>query len=156
MKPRDLKKEKWLRFLFGTLHYITAFGLPLLIVAWKYNLFQEYKVYKLSVIAIIICLCLLFKFRKSIIENISKWQYSVFKHIILGINDIAVWIIIVVILLLAQEHLETLTITFIYIGAANTLAYMVFLPLYEKFNSIIEKETRKNEMREVLTEHDET
>lgn len=128
---------------------------PMLIIGFKYKLFTEFNGYKLTVMGFFLFVLLFFKFRNKIMERVRKWEYSVMKYIILGINKCLMFIILSLLCHLAVRGLDDIIYCIDWVLVCSLIAYCGIQPLEERYDAIVKRELRKAEMREVLEENRE-
>ena len=126
---------------------------PMLIIGFKYKFFTEFNGYKLTVMGAFVLVILFLKFRNKIMERVAKWEYSVIKYIILGLNKCVMFIILSVLCHLALKGTEDIIFCVDWILVCSLIAYLVIQPFEERYDAIVKRELRKTEMREVLEEN---
>lgn len=156
MNENVLQKAKRLRLLFRSLFALFAFFLPGLIISLKYKLITEFTGYKLSVVAIVLLIILVWRFKEKLLEWIKSWEYSIMKYILLGLSKVAVFILALTILLLARTGLENLIFCIEWICLCECIAYLVIYPFEEKFDNqvkrILRGIERKSDYKEAINE----
>ncbi len=144
------KRNRLICFLaFMLVDFIT----PMIIIGCKFKLFTEFSGYKLTCVGVFALVILIFKFRGKLIDFVNKWEYSILKYIILGLNKCLFFIAISILLHLAVNGVEDIVFCVDWILVCSLIAYLVIQPLEEKYDAIVKRELRKTEMREVLQEN---
>lgn len=126
---------------------------PVLIIGFRFKLFTQFNGYKLTAMGIFILVILLLKFRSKIMERVEKWEFSVLKHIILGFNKILIFLILSALVHLCRIMLEDIIFCIDWILVCSLIAYLIIQPFEEYYDAIVKRETRKQEMREVINEN---
>lgn len=150
MPIKTAKRNRLICFIAFMLVDLLA---PVLITGFRFKLFTQFNGYKLTAIGIFILVILLFKFRSKIMEHVEKWEYSVLKYIVLGFNKVLVFVILSVLVHLCRIMLEDMIFCIDWILICSLIAYLVIQPFEEYYDAIIKRETRKEEVREVLNEN---
>lgn len=151
-KQIDIKTAKRIRFLLRTLFCVVNFIAPLLIISIKYELFTQFNGIKLTFLGIILLFLVLFRFRAKILGWVNAWEYSLWKHILLGFNKILIFILLWVVAMLAEAQIGDLAFCLGWIALCCAVAYLVINPFIEKYDYIVKKEIRKTETKEALLE----
>lgn len=156
MNENVLQKAKRFRFLFRSLFALCAFFLPCLIISLKYKLITEFTGYKVSIIAILLLIIFIWRFKEKLLEWIKSWEYSIMKYILLGLSKVVIFILTLTILLLARTGLENLIFCIEWICLCECIAYLVIYPFEEKFDNevkrILRGIERKNDYKEAINE----
>lgn len=152
IKKIDMKTAKHYRLILRILFCLVDFVIPIILIGIKFKLFTEFNGIKLTIIGIIILLLVLFRFKAKIIEWVNSWEYSIWKHVFLGINKIFVFILIWVIAMLAEAQIGNLAFCLGWIALCSSIAYLLINPRIEKYDYIVKKEIRKQETKEALQE----
>lgn len=156
MNENVLQKAKRLRLLFRSLFALFAFFLPCLIISFKYKLITEFTGYKLSVVAVILLIIFIWRFKEKLLEWIKSWEYSIMKYILLGLSKVAIFILTLTILLLARTGLENLIFCIEWICLCECIAYLIIYPFEEKFDNqvkrILRGIERKDDYKEAINE----
>ena len=147
-KTLNLKTEKTLRLIYRILFSLVAFFLPILVISIKYKLITHFNGYKLSVIALILCIIIIWRFKTQVMEWINSWEYSILKYILLGFSRVYLFIIVAVILTVAQKGLENLLFCIEWICVFECIAYLVIYPLEEKHDHNVKRLIRGAERKE--------
>ena len=154
-KKVDIKEAKKLRLILQILFCLVDFVIPVVFIGVRYKLFTEFNGIKLTFMGIIVLLLVAFKFRAKIITWINSWEYSIWKHIFLGINKIFIFLLIWVIAMLAEAHIGDLAFCLGWIAVCSAIAYLAINPFIEKYDYIVKKEIRKAETKEAIKELNE-
>lgn len=148
----DIKSAKKYRLILRILFCVVDFALPIVIIGLKYQLFTKFNGIKLTFIAIILLILILYRLRKKIFEWINTWEYSLWKHIIIGFSKIFVFLLLWCVALLAEAQIGSLAFCLGWIALSSSIAYLIINPFIEKFDYIVKKEIRKSETKEALKE----
>lgn len=152
----NLKREKALRFLFRSLFALSAFLVPVAIIATRYQLITKFNGYKLTAVGILLIVMVVWRFKTQLMTWINNWEYSIMKYILVGFSRVYIYILILIILLLAQKGLEDLIFCIEWVCICEFLAYLVFYPLEQKYDyrvkRIIRGIERKEDYKEVIEE----
>lgn len=151
-KKIDIKQAKLYRLILRILFCLVDFVIPIVFVGIKYKLFTQFNGIKLTMMGMILLLLVMFRFRAKLLAWINTWEYSIMKHIILGINKIFVFLLIWVIAMLAEAQIGNLAFCLGWIAVCSTIAYLAINPFIEKYDYIVKKEIRKSETKEALRE----
>lgn len=154
-KKVDIKEAKRLRLILQILFCLVDFVIPVVFIGVRYKLFTEFNGIKLTFMGMIVLLLVAFKFRAKIITWINGWEYSIWKHIFLGINKIFIFLLIWVIAMLAEAHIGDLAFCLGWIAVCSAIAYLAINPFIEKYDYIVKKEIRKAETKEAIKELNE-
>lgn len=156
MNKNVLQKAKRFRLLFRSLFALFAFFLPGLIISTKYKLITEFTGYKLSIVAIVLLIIFIWRFKEKLLEWIKSWEYSIIKYILLGLSKVAAFILILTVLLLARTGLENLIFCIEWICLFECIAYLIIYPFEEKFDTevkrILRGIERKEDYKEAISE----
>lgn len=148
----NLKKEKGLRFLFRFLFVLVAFILPAVIISVKFKIITQFSGFKLTAMGILLLVITLWRFKNKLMEWVNSWEYSVMKYILVGLSRCYIFILIVAVLTLAQQGIESLIFVCEWISVAEIIAYTILYPLEQKYDFLIKRELRKQETRETNSE----
>jgi hypothetical protein len=118
----------------------------------KYKLFTQFNGIKLTFMGIVLLLLVAFRFRAKLLAWINSWEYSIMKHILLGINKIFVFLLLWVIAMFAEAQIGNLAFCLGWIAVCSAVAYLAINPFIEKYDYIIKREIRKTETKEALRE----
>ena len=151
-KKVDIKQAKQYRLILRILFCLVDFVMPIVFIGIKYKLFTQFNGLKLTLIGIILLLLILFKFRAKLLAWVNGWEYSIMKHIILGLNKIFIFLLIWVIAMLAEAQIGNLAFCLGWIAVCSAVAYLAINPFIEKYDYIVKKEIRKTETKEALRE----
>ena len=151
-KKIDIKQAKLYRLILRILFCLVDFVIPIVFVGIKYKLFTQFNGIKLTMMGMILLLLVMFRFRAKLLAWINTWEYSIMKHIILGINKIFVFLLIWVIAMLAEAQIGNLAFCLGWIAVCSAIAYLAINPFIEKYDYIVKKEIRKSETKEALRE----
>lgn len=148
----NLTKEKRLRFLFRFLFTLVAFVFPILMISFKFEIFTQFNGFKLTAMGLLLLVITLWRFKNKLMEWINSWEYSVMKYILIGFSRCYIFILIVAVLLLAKQGIESLIFVCEWISVAEIIAYTIIYPLEQKYDFLIKRELRKQETRETNAE----
>lgn len=148
----NLKQVKTYRLVLQILFCLVDFVLPVVFIGIKYKLFTRFNGIKLTLIGFILALLLVFRFRAKLLAWVNSWEYSVFKHLILGLNKIFIFILVWVVAMLAEAQIGSLAFCLGWIAVCSAVAYLCINPFIEKYDYIVKRELRKNETKEALRE----
>lgn len=137
------------RIFFCIINYLT----PLIIIGAKYKLIYRPSGLKITLLGAMLTLLMLYRTKNKLLEWINSWEYSTWKHILLGLNKIAIFLIIWVIAMLAERGIGKLSFCFGWIAVCSSVSYLIINPYIEKYDHIVKKEIRKEEMKEALREY---
>lgn len=151
-KKIDIKEAKMKRLILRILFCLVDFVIPIVFVGIKYKLFTQFNGIKLTMMGMILLLLVMFRFRAKLLAWINTWEYSIMKHIILGINKIFVFLLIWVIAMLAEAQIGNLAFCLGWIAVCSAIAYLAINPFIEKYDYIVKKEIRKAETKEAIRE----
>lgn len=151
-KKIDIDQAKKYRLIFRILFCLVDFVIPIIFIGIKYKLFTQFNGLKLTMIGLILLLLILFRFRNKLLEWINTWEYSIWKHILLGINKIFVFILIWVVAMFAEAQIGNLAFCLGWIAVCSAIAYLAINPTIEKYDYMVKKEIRKSETKEALRE----
>lgn len=166
----NVKKEKRLRFLYRVIFFLVTLVTPCIIWGCNYPLMQTRTRTKVSIMFLLVTYVLCRRFKDELKNWISSWEYSSLKYILLGIGK-NIWYIIVMALCvylsmklpkwcnLAKEQMDVLLKTlqkFLICLSATCLCqlvgYIIIIPLERKYDFLIKRELRKQEVRETNAE----
>ena len=148
----DIKQAKRYRLILRILFCLVDFVIPVIFMGIKYKLFTQFNGIKLTFMGIVLLLLVAFRFRAKLLTWINSWEYSIMKHILLGINKIFVFILIWLIAMFAEAQIGNLAFCLGWIAVCSAIAYLVINPFIEKYDYIVKKEIRKEETKEALRE----
>lgn len=151
-KKIDIKQAKLYRLILRILFCLVDFVIPIVFIGIKYKLFTQFNGIKLTLMGMILLLLIVFRFRAKLLAWINNWEYSIWKHILLGINKIFVFLLIWVIAMLAEAQIGNLAFCLGWIAVCSAIAYLAINPFIEKYDYIVKKEIRKSETKEALRE----
>ena len=151
-KKVDIKQAKLYRLILRILFCLVDFVIPIVFIGIKYKLFTQFNGIKLTLIGMILLLLIVFRFRAKLLAWINNWEYSIWKHILLGINKIFVFILIWVIAMLAEAQIGNLAFCLGWIAVCSAIAYLAINPFIEKYDYIVKREIRKAETKEAIRE----
>ena len=149
---RDIKKDKRRRLICRIAFFLVAVVFPLIVVERRYAIIKEPNAYSIPLVFIVSVLLLLYRFRAEVIKWINAWEYSFLKHILLGINSVAVLLLLLVVLMAAQREMDNLINIIQWILIWSIVGYSIILPLEKRFDYYVKRELRKQEYREVRDE----
>ena len=147
-KTLNLKTEKTWRLIYRILFGLVAFFLPILVISIKYKLITHFNGYKLSIIGLILCIIIIWRFKTRVMEWINSWEYSLLKYILLGFSRVYLFIIVAVILIVAQKGLENLLFCIEWVCVFECIAYLAIYPLEEKHDHNVKRLLRGAERKE--------
>lgn len=148
----DLKTAKRWRLILMILFCIVDFGLPIVFIGIRYKLFTQFNGTKLTVLCTILILLVVWRFRVKLGEWVNRWEYSVWKYILIGLSKIFIFLLVWVVALLVQARVGDLVFCTGWIAVCSTVAYLVINPHLEKYDYIVKRELRKIETKEALQE----
>lgn len=151
-KKIDIKQAKTYRLILQLLFCLVDFVIPVVFIGIKYKLFTQFNGIKLTMIGIILLLLVIFRFRAKLLAWVNSWEYSIWKHIILGINKIFVFLLIWVIAMFAEAQIGNLSFCLGWIAVCSAIAYLLINPFIEKYDYLVKRELRKEETKEALRE----
>ena len=151
-KKVDIKQAKLYRLILRILFCLVDFVIPVIFMGIKYKLFTQFNGIKLTFMGIVLLLLVMFRFRAKLLAWINTWEYSIMKHILLGINKIFVFILLWVIAMFAEAQIGNLAFCLGWIAVCSAIAYLVINPFIEKYDYIIKREIRKAETKEAFKE----
>ena len=151
-KKITMDEAKKYRLILRILFCLVDFVLPIIFIGIKYKLFTQFNGFKLTFIGLILLLLVVFRFRAKLLAWVNTWEYSIMKHIILGINKIFIFILLWVIAMLAEAQTGNLAFCLGWIAVCSAISYLAINPLIEKYDYIVKKEIRKSETKEALRE----
>lgn len=151
-KKVDIKEAKRNRLILRILFCLVDFVIPVIFMGIKYKLFTQFNGIKLTFMGIVLLLLVMFRFRAKLLAWINTWEYSIMKHILLGINKIFVFILLWVIAMFAEAQIGNLAFCLGWIAVCSAIAYLVINPFIEKYDYIIKREIRKAETKEAFKE----
>lgn len=149
MPIEQAKRNRLICFIAFMLVDLVA---PMIIIGYKFHLFTQFSGYKLTCMGVFALIILVFKFRGRLVEFINKWEYSVLKYVLLGLNKCIFFIAVSILLHLAVQGVGDIVFCVDWILVCSLIAYLVIQPLEERYDAIVKRELRKTEMREVLQE----
>ena len=168
-KP-DIKKEKKLRIFYRILFFCVVLVIPCVIWACNYQFMHTKTITKISIMFLLVAYVLCRRFKEELKNWINSWEYSSLKYILLGIGK-NIWSIIIIVLCiilsfklprwfdLAKNELDILLKTlqkFLICLSATAvcqiIGYIIILPLEAKYDFLIKRELRKQEIRETNAE----
>lgn len=168
-KP-DIKKEKKLRLFYRILFFCVVLVIPCVIWACNYQFMHTKTITKISIMFLLVAYVLCRRFKEELKNWINSWEYSSLKYILLGIGK-NIWSIIIIVLCiilsfklpkwfdLAKSELDILLKTlqkFLICLSATAvcqiIGYIIILPLEAKYDFLIKRELRKQEIRETNAE----
>lgn len=166
----NVKKEKRLRLLYRVIFFLMTLVTPCVIWGCNYQFMSTRTITKVSIMFLLVTYVLCRRFKDELKNWVSSWEYSSLKYILLGIGK-NIWYIIVLAmcvylsyklpkwLALTQEQLNALLKTlqkFLICLSATALCqlvgYIVIAPLERKYDFLIKRELRKQEVRETNAE----
>lgn len=152
-KKYTLKQAKKYRLLLRIAFTIVAFVIPIIITVTKFNIFTKVTTIKVSILGILIILLIAWRFKNKIGAWINSWENSnIFKHILIGISKIWVFLLILFILYVVNNDmtktLSNLIFCIEWISVCEACSYIIIYPLEMKFSYIIERNIRKQEIKE--------
>lgn len=152
-KEYTLEQAKKYRLLLRIAFAIVAFIVPIVITIIKFDIFTKATTTKVSILGILILVLIAWRFKNKIGTWIDTWENSnIFKHILVGISKIWVFLLILVILYIVNNDttktLSNLIFCIEWISVCEAFSYMVIYPLEMKFSYIVERNIRKQERKE--------
>lgn len=153
---KDLQTAKTKRLLSRSMFAIIAFILPVIIVSIKYKLITHFNGYKLSAVGLILCIVVIWRFKSKLMNWINSWEYSVMKYVLIGFSRVYLFIIVLTLLLMARQGLDTLIFCVEWICLCECIAYLLIYPLEQKCDysvkRIIRGIERKEDYKEAIKE----
>lgn len=149
---RDLKYDKRMRMWARILFFVITLLTPIVMISYKYDYYRSVNGYSITFTGIIMIVIIFQRFRVELIEWINQWEYSAFKHILLGLNRVIVPIFIYAIVLLAKRGVEDLMFVVEWVTLTTIIGYLIVLPIEKHYDFHVKRELRKKEMREVKNE----
>lgn len=149
---RDMKHDKRMRLLLRILFFVIVLFTPVAMTSLKFEIITEFNGYKASFIGIVVVIILFYRFRTSVMQWINNWEYSVFKHVIIGLNRVIVPILFYFIIKAAQQEMANLVFVVEWIAITSVVGYTIVLPAEQHYDYYIKRELRKQEYREVRDE----
>jgi len=151
--PEIVKQNKTKRFWLRATFVLVAYILPFTMMAIKFKLFSTQGAgIKIGVGAVIGGVILLFQFKKELFEWINAWEFGMFKVILLGFARVWWFIFALVLVALVKQGIESVEYIVGWVAIPNILAHMAIKPFAEKYDFLVKRELRKQEMREVINE----
>lgn len=148
-KINKYKKYRfWLRLLF----VLVAYLLPLIVIVLKEDVFYKSTTTKIMLSFLVIASLLLFQFKKELGEWINAWEFSLLKIFLQGIAKVWIFLLVFALITLAEQLLPQLYFIVGWIAIPSSIAYLFIKPFSEKFDYLVKRELRKQEMREVIKE----
>lgn len=151
-KKIDIKQAKLYRLILRILFCLVDFVIPIVFIGIKYKLFTQFNGIKLTMMGMILLLLVVFRFRAKLLAWVNSWEYSIWKHILLGINKIFVFLLIWVVAMFAEAQIGNLAFCLGWIAVCSAIAYLAINPFIEKYDYIVKKEIRKAETKEAIRE----
>lgn len=152
-KQYTLEQAKKYRLILRIAFAIVSFIVPLVIILIKFEIFTKATTTKVSILGILMLVLVAWRFKNKIGTWINSWENSnIFKHILIGISKIWVFILMLIILYIVKNDitktLSDLIFCIEWISVCEAFSYMVLYPLEMKFSHIIERNIRKQERKE--------
>lgn len=152
-KEYTLGQARKYRLLLRIAFAIVAFVVPFVITVIKFDIFTKATATKVSILGVLLLVLIAWRFKNKIGTWIDSWENSnIFKHILIGISKIWVFLLILVVLYLVQNNtsktLANLIFCIEWVSVCEAFSYMVIYPLEMKFTYIIERNIRKQERKE--------
>ena len=147
-----LKQAKALRALFRVLFALCAFAAPTIVIATKYNLMTKFDGYKLSVVGLFLLITVAWLFKNKLMEWVKSWEYSVWKHLILGLSKVWVYILLIAVLRAAKMGSDSFIFCAEWFAVFEIVAYLILEPLCERYDFIVKRMIKKNERKEDIKE----
>jgi hypothetical protein len=152
-KQYTLEQAKKYRLLLRIAFAIVAFIIPIIITVTKFDILTKANTTKVSILGILILVLIAWRFKNKIGTWIDSWENSnIFKHILIGISKIWVFLLILIILYMVNSNttktLSNLIFCIEWISVCEAFSYMAIYPLEMKFSYIIERNIRKQERKE--------
>ncbi len=149
----ELSKQKRLRFWLRFLFLIVAYVLPFTILAIKFEFFKFREAdVKITGVAILIGVLLLFQFRKEVQTWIESWEFSLTKVILLGLGKVWAFLLVLGMITLARYGINNIEFIAGWISIPQIIAYLFIKPFSEQADYLVKKEIRKSEIKEALQE----
>ena len=143
----NITKAKRMRLLFRVLFAVVGFVAPLVVIGIKFKVFSESSgtTYKISVMFIVALLIALWRFKSNIMRWVNEWEYSILKYIVIGFSRVYIFILVVVIIILARNGLESIVFVLEWLCVFECAAYLCIYPVEEYYNNQVLRFTRKDE-----------
>jgi hypothetical protein len=149
----DLKKANAKLFWLKTLFLIFALGAPVSLLAIRYELVTDFTGQKISGIVFFIVLIALWVFRGQVMDWVNKrTRFSTFRSILYGLSKIWIFPIIWILALIIKKEAEELMFIVQWLTVFEVIAFLGIQPFIEYITKKIEREERKKEMREAISE----
>lgn len=149
---RDLKYDKRMRMWARILFFVITLLTPVVMISYRYDFFRRIDAYSITFVGAVVLIILMYRFRNELIAWVNDWEYSAFKHIILGLNRVIVPILIYAIIKLGQRGVTDLIFVIEWITLTTVIGYLLVLPIEKHYDFHVKRELRKKEMREVRDE----
>jgi hypothetical protein len=147
-KKLDLKTEKTKRLIFRILFAVVAFILPVVIISTKYKLITQFSGYKLSAMGLLLCVIILWRFKTRLMDWVNSWEYSLMKYILIGFSRVYIFLLVLAMLILAQQGLESLIFCIEWICLCECIAYLAIYPIEQHYDYRVKRIIRGNERKE--------
>lgn len=149
-KEITLKQAKLYRTLLRISFAIVAFLIPIIITIVKFDIFAKATVTKISIVGVLLLVLIAWRFKNKIGAWIETWENTnIFKHILIGISKIWVFLLILVVLFVVNNDttktLSNLIFCIEWISVCEAFSYIVIYPIEMKFTYIIQRQIRKQE-----------
>lgn len=144
----SLAKEKKLRLMYRILFALIAFVAPLVLVCIKFEVFTKATGYKISAIFILMLVIVLWRFKKRLYDWVISWEYSILKYILIGFSRVYLFILMLILLVLVKQGLDTITFCLEWICTCECIAYLIIYPLEMRHDNNIKRLLRKAERKE--------
>lgn len=140
------------RLIFFLLTITSSFIIPIIVVAVKYDIIEQFKALpskvKVSMIGMIIILGLSFAFYKKLKKFLNKMEFSIIKHLVFGLIHFLILVSVLFLLIGINAIIEDVVYVFKWIVSCNIPSLFVFEPMWEKYNYLVQREIRVGEIRE--------
>lgn len=165
-----IKKARALRFLCRLAFTLVGYVAPIYIMLAMFEISVVIKTTRFTLIGlfiILLAIILLWKYKNNITTWINSWEYSIFKHILIGFSKVYIYIILVIFtaalktfvvkqaaisITMLTTSLDTLLFCLIGVCTCQCIAYLIIYPLEQKCDFIVKRLLRKKERIEDIKE----
>lgn len=152
-KEYTLEQAKRYRLLLRIAFAIVAFVVPFVITVIKFDIFTKATATKISIVGVLLLVLIAWRFKNKIGAWIETWENTnIFKHILIGISKIWVFLLILIVLFVVNNDttktLSNLIFCIEWVSVCEAFSYIVIYPLEMKFSYIVERNIRKQERKE--------
>lgn len=147
-------KNRIMRLLMGLGVIIFAIVVPIIVISLQYSLFDKIQgsstPVKVIGIIIMVGLVCIITFRKFIHDAIHNMEFGFFKCILMAISRLWIYILLVVLIRVVENNLDSLKNCFDWFLTSAVAAYCIFEPLYYKYDNLVREENQKKIVKEAL------